>query len=182
MCSAQSTHKHKNDLFVVAAAKVLTPCRHGASLLKLCHGHPSGVHNAAWVFLHPPTLFIPVCALRCSFDDFGRIKKKFRGGADDRKAREAAALARLHGTVRARASHSQLGVSSEVLKGVFALSNTLRSSRPSVSAALARLHSTVCAQPALALVACMAAACGAPARKQAGLRLSAPSARVYAAT
>ena len=34
------------------------------------------------------------------YDDFGRLKKKFRGGAEDRKAREAAALARLHGTVR----------------------------------------------------------------------------------
>ena len=34
------------------------------------------------------------------YDDFGRLKKKFRAGADDRKAREAAALARLHGLVR----------------------------------------------------------------------------------
>lgn len=34
------------------------------------------------------------------YDDFGRLKKKFRAGAEDRKAREAAALARLHGLVR----------------------------------------------------------------------------------
>jgi hypothetical protein len=32
----------------------------------------------------------------CSYDDFGRLKKKFRS-ADDRKQREEAALARLHG-------------------------------------------------------------------------------------
>ena len=32
------------------------------------------------------------------YDEFGRLKKKFRGGGDaDRKAREAAALARLRG-------------------------------------------------------------------------------------
>ena len=36
------------------------------------------------------------------YDDWGRLKKKFRSGksAEDRKAREQAALARLHGTVR----------------------------------------------------------------------------------
>ncbi len=32
------------------------------------------------------------------YDEFGRIKKKFRGTEADRKAREEAALARLHGT------------------------------------------------------------------------------------
>lgn len=32
------------------------------------------------------------------YDEFGRIKKKFRGSEADRKAREEAALARLHGT------------------------------------------------------------------------------------
>jgi hypothetical protein len=39
----------------------------------------------------------------CRYDDWGRLKKKFRSGksAEDRKAREQAALARLHGTVRA---------------------------------------------------------------------------------
>ena len=38
------------------------------------------------------------------YDDWGRLKKKFRSGksAEDRKAREQAALARLHGTVRFR--------------------------------------------------------------------------------
>ena len=37
------------------------------------------------------------------YDDWGRLKKKFRSGktAEDRKAREQAALARLHGTVSA---------------------------------------------------------------------------------
>ena len=36
------------------------------------------------------------------YDDWGRLKKKFRSGksAEDRRAREQAALARLHGTVR----------------------------------------------------------------------------------
>lgn len=32
------------------------------------------------------------------YDEFGRIKKKFRGTEADKKAREEAALARLHGT------------------------------------------------------------------------------------
>lgn len=32
------------------------------------------------------------------YDEFGRLKKKFRGTEADRKAREEAALARLHGT------------------------------------------------------------------------------------
>jgi hypothetical protein len=36
----------------------------------------------------------PSCC--CSYDDFGRIKKKFRS-TEDRQAREAAALARLRG-------------------------------------------------------------------------------------
>ena len=39
------------------------------------------------------------------YDDFGRLKKKFRAGADDRKAREAAALARLHGLVSIGCRH-----------------------------------------------------------------------------
>jgi hypothetical protein len=40
------------------------------------------------------------------YDDFGRLKKKFRAGADDRKAREAAALARLHGLVSIGCRHT----------------------------------------------------------------------------
>ena len=32
------------------------------------------------------------------YDEFGRLKKKFRGSEADKKAREEAALARLHGT------------------------------------------------------------------------------------
>ena len=31
------------------------------------------------------------------YDEFGRVKKKFRGGPDDKRAREEAALARLRG-------------------------------------------------------------------------------------
>lgn len=34
----------------------------------------------------------------CRYDEFGRLKKQFRGGDADRKAREEAALARLHGS------------------------------------------------------------------------------------
>ncbi len=41
-----------------------------------------------------------VCVCARSYDEFGRLKKKYRGGgadAPDRSAREAAALARLRG-------------------------------------------------------------------------------------
>ena len=35
----------------------------------------------------------------CRYDEFGRLKRKYRegGAAEDRRAKEAAALARLHG-------------------------------------------------------------------------------------
>ena len=36
--------------------------------------------------------------MACRYDEFGRLKKQFRGGDADRKAREEAALARLRGT------------------------------------------------------------------------------------
>ena len=50
------------------------------------------------VLLHPHTS-VTLASPVFRYDDFGRLKKKFRAGADDRKAREAAALARLHGLV-----------------------------------------------------------------------------------
>ena len=36
----------------------------------------------------------------CRYDEFGRLKRKYRegGAAEDRRAKEAAALARLHGS------------------------------------------------------------------------------------
>ena len=36
--------------------------------------------------------------LECRYDEFGRLKKQFRGGDADRKAREEAALSRLRGS------------------------------------------------------------------------------------
>ncbi len=60
-----------------------------------------------------------VAFVRARYDEFGRLKKKFRGGGEaDRKAREAAALARLRGdpppsaAVRTRAYDLRRTVSS----------------------------------------------------------------------
>lgn len=44
----------------------------------------------------------------CRYDEFGRLKKQFRGGDADRKAREEAALARLRGSSGSGVMHSSL--------------------------------------------------------------------------
>lgn len=46
----------------------------------------------------------------CRYDEFGRLKKQFRGGDADRKAREEAALARLRGSSGSGVMHSSLAL------------------------------------------------------------------------
>ena len=71
-------------------------CRSGTSCL--CCSAAAGLHCTTWQHAGPcAQLLGPEAAAERRYDEYGRLKKNYREGGDDRRAREAAALARLQG-------------------------------------------------------------------------------------